>query len=423
MDPLADDPDLLRLRRNPLLICGFHALHMALFPIAVLTLFLRDPIGLRMFDVFVLQAAFGATIAVLEFPSGYIADRIGYRRTLIAAAALQVLGWTAYAAAFDFWSVLAAEQLLAISIALISGADTALLYESLLALREEGSFGRWYGRYRSLGSAAEGTAALAGSLLFVHWPRLPFMLQAGLWLVALVIALALVEPARARGPAIATLTRVRALLRYAALDEPRLRILVILFVALGLPSYVMVWILPTYVQSGGLSAAWLGPIWAAASYVVALSSLASPIVGQRLGLPAALGICVVLVGVGYGGLGLTHASWGFCFYFALCLCRGVQLPLLHHEEHRLIPSSDRAALLSLNSLAFRATFVLVGPLIGYALDHADQHDVLLYTGALFTLLAAGAWLRFTRSRTMAAIDNPELPPLAETARPPGRSSA
>jgi MFS family permease len=401
MDPPDDESDLRRLRRNPLLVCGLHALHMALFPIAVLTLFLRDQIGLRMFDVFLLQAAFGAMVAVLEFPSGYVADRIGYRRTLITAAVLQVIGWAAYAAATDFWSVLAAEQLLAASVALISGADTALLYESLLAMREEGTFTRWYGRYRSLGGASEGTAALAGSLLFVHWPRLPFVLQACLWVCALGLALALLEPPRERGPEMTTRARVSGLLRYA-LDSPRLRALVILCVALSLPSYVMVWVLPAYVQDSGVSAAWLGPIWAAASYVVALSSLASPYIGERFGLHAALGACVAMVAIGYAGLGLTHASWGFCFYFVLCVNRGVQLPLLHHEEQRMITSSDRAALLSLNSLAFRASFVLIGPLIGYALDHMDQHTVLLWAGVLFALFAAVAWLRLAAAKSAAA---------------------
>lgn len=402
MDPRDDAPEQRRLRRNPLLLCGFHGLHMALFPIAVLTLFLRDQIGLRMFDVFVLQAAFGATVAVLEFPSGYVADRIGYRRTLIAAAAVQFVGWAAYAAATDFASTLIAEQVIAASLALISGADTALLYETLLALREEGSFTRWYGRCRSVGNASEGTAALIGSALFVHWPRLPFVLQSLLWLLALALALLLVEPARERGPAMTALARVRGLLRFAALDSPRLRALVALFVALSLPTFVMVWILPAYVQEGGVSAAWLGPIWAAANYTIALTSLAAPWVGQRLGLRAAIAACVVLIAVGYGGLGLTHAAWGFCFYFALCVTRGVQLPLLHHEEQRLIPSSDRAALLSLNSLAFRSAFVLVGPLIGHALDLVDHHTVLLCAGAVFTLLAASAWLWFGASPAVPA---------------------
>jgi predicted MFS family arabinose efflux permease len=408
LDPEHHDPDLRRLRRNAPLVCAFHALHMALFPIAVLTLFLRDELGLRMFDVFVLQAAFGAMVALLEFPAGYVADRIGYRRTLIAAAVLQLIGWTAYTRATDFVSVLLAEQFLAASLALISGADTALLYETLLALREETGFARWYARYRSLGSASEGTAALVGSLLFVHWPRLPFVLQSLLWVGAFALVLPLVEPTRDRGPELSTFARVRGLLRYAAFDQPRLRSVVTLYVALSLPTFVMVWILPPYVQESGVSPAWLGPIWAASNYAIALSSLWAPRIGERLGLRGALGMCVLLIAVGYGGLGLTHASWGFCFYLALCVCRGVQIPLLHHEEQRLIPSSDRAALLSLNSLAFRSSFVLVGPVIGHALDLVDQHTVLLCAGAAFTLIAASAWLWFVQSQALARHPAEEL---------------
>jgi hypothetical protein len=142
-----------------------------------------------------------------------------------------------------------------------------------------------------------------------------------------------------------------------------------------------------------VNAAYLGPIWAGASYTVALAAWSAPRFAQRVGLSSALGACVLLVAVGYSGLGLTHAAYGFLFYFVLSVVRGLQLPLLHTEEQRLIPSSDRAALLSFNSLLFRATFMLVGPVVGYALDHQDRHMVLLGVGALLTLCAGAAWLR------------------------------
>lgn len=407
MDPQAE-PDLTRLRRNPLLICGFHAVHMGMFPIAILTLFLRD-IGLSMFDVFVLQAIFAAMIAALEFPSGYLADRIGYRPTLIVGAALQVIGWFGYVAADGFASALAAELVLAVSLSMISGADSALLYESLLGVGDERLFARWFGRYRSLGNLAEGSAALIGSLVFVHAPRLPFALQSGLWLIAIALGYALLEPVRDRGPVSSTRERMQKLVRYAALDAPRLRAIVALLVTLMLPAYAMVWILPTYVEAAGVSAGWLGPIWAAASYTVALGSIGSTWLGRRFGLHATLALCIALIAVAYLGLGLTHAWYGFGFYFALCLARGVQLPLLHHEEQRLIPSSDRASLLSLNSLVFRGTFALTGPIIGYALDHADHHDVLLWMGALFFAASASAWLSFVAAR--------ELPGLPRRSQP------
>lgn len=399
--PFQPSPE--RLRRNPWLLCAFHAGNTALFPIAVFTLFLRDEVGLGLFHVFVLQAIFACAIALLEFPSGYLADRWGYRRVLFVASLFAVLGWLAYALAVDFFTVVIGELLLAVAVSLISGADSALLYETLLAQREEASFPRWYGRYRAFGNIAEGTAALIGAYVFVRAPRAPFVIQIALCSVNLVLSHAMCEPPRDRGQDLPAFERVRGLVRFVAFGEPRLRAVVALVVALSLPSYVMVWVLPAYVADAGINAAFMGPIWAAASYTVALASWSSPRLAQRIGATQALGLCVLLVAAGYLGLGLSHATFGFLFYFALCTVRGVQLPLLHTEEQRLVPSSDRAALLSLNSLVFRAAFVLIGPVIGYALDHAATHRVLLGVGAVLTLAAGTAWVRLASTERQAYV--------------------
>jgi predicted MFS family arabinose efflux permease len=394
---------LQRLQRNPVLLCAFHAGNMALFPIAVLTLFLRDELGLGLFHVFLLQAIFACAVAVLEFPSGYLADRWGYRRVLLVATVFAVLGWLGYAFAFDFATLVAGELLLAVAVSLISGADSALLYETLLALRDEASFPRWFGRYRAIGNVAEGTAALAGAYLFVRSPRAPFAIQVALTAINLALSHALCEPPRDRGQDLPAFERVRGLVRYVALGPPRLRAVVALVVALSLPSYVMVWVLPAYVADAGINPAFMGPIWAAASYTVALASWSSPRLAQCIGTLRTLGSCVMLVAAGYLGLGLTHAAYGFLFYFALCTVRGLQLPLLHTEEQRLVPSSDRAALLSLNSLVFRAAFVLLGPVIGYALDHADTHRVLIGVGMTLTLAAGTAWTRLASTERQAYV--------------------
>jgi hypothetical protein len=42
--------------RNPLLLCAYHALSMALFPVAVFTLFWRDDLGLDMTQIMIVQA-------------------------------------------------------------------------------------------------------------------------------------------------------------------------------------------------------------------------------------------------------------------------------------------------------------------------------------------------------------------------------
>jgi predicted MFS family arabinose efflux permease len=132
-----------------------------------------------------------------------------------------------------------------------------------------------------------------------------------------------------------------------------------------------------------------------ANYSVALSSLFATRLFDRIELLRLLVVCVVLIAVGYAGMGLTHSLWGVGFYLVLTTMRGLFAPPLGHQEQRLIPSADRAGFLSLRSLTFRGTFLVVGPIVGFAIDGYGQHIVLLVVGAsmVTVCLAAIANLR------------------------------
>lgn len=375
------------LTRNPPLLCAYHALQMALFPMAVITLFWKDTLGLTMGEIMLLQGVFGLSVAVLEFPSGYVADRIGYRLSLFWGMLFAIVGWILHTAAVGFWSIALAEVFLGVGLSLISGSDTALLYESLLESGREAEYPRWYGRLRFCGESAEGTAALSAGLLFAVWPRLPMAVEVGVCVLDAALALALLEPARQRPPAHGNWAQVGAIVRHVTHDNPRLRAVMLLATALGMTTFVPVWIIAVYARGAGVPVGWLGPLWAAANYSVALGSLASPHLGRRLGVRGAIGLCIALGLAGYLGLGLSHALFGFAFYFLLTLMRGLHGGVLHIEEQRLIPSSNRAGFLSLRSLLFRASFLVIGPAVGWGMDHWGEHAVLLLAGPALALLS------------------------------------
>ena len=67
----------------------------------------------------------------MELPTGYVADRIGYRRALAIGASLWVVGWGFYVIARSFGGAVAAEIALGAGMAFISGSDSALLWVSL----------------------------------------------------------------------------------------------------------------------------------------------------------------------------------------------------------------------------------------------------------------------------------------------------
>jgi MFS family permease len=407
-DLTLSDHTKARLQRNAMLACVSQGLVMALFPIATFSLFLTRELGVSLFDVFVLQAVFGLVVALLEVPSGYLADRVGYRVSMICGAVIGALGWAAYYFVWDFGSALCAEILLAISVSLLSGADTALLYESLRALGKQYTFTLWYSRFRATSCIAEGSAALIGAWLFASNVRAPFAVQTGIWLLNVVAVALMAEPPRVQGKSLPVGLRLASIARFALHGSPRLRAVFGLFLALSLPSYTALWLIAVYIERAGNDAALVGPIWAAASFAAAGSSLLVPWLERRFGGLSVLAVCVLLIPIGYAGLGLSYAAWGFAFYFALCIVRGLQMPILHREEQDLIPSSDRATLLSIRNLLFRGAFVVVGPLAGKAVDAYGMHNALLGGGFLFTLFAAVAWTHFAHVERPAHVPSAAL---------------
>lgn len=372
---------------------------MALFPVAVLTLFWKHSIGLDMAEILLLQGLFGLSMAVFEFPSGYIADRVGYRRTLISASVVSVAGWLVYSVADTLGTVLLAEVLLGLSLSLVSGCDSALLYESLLETGDEESFARWTGRVRFWGQSAEGTAALLAGVLYAWAPRLPFLMEIGVWFLNLVVAWRLVEPRRHLPVVGGHVENARRIVRTALVTNRKMTAVFALAIVLGLSSFIPVWLVPLYAQEGGVPIVWLGPVWAVANYTVALGSLASDPGRRRFGLVPLLGAGIALIAVGYAGLGLSHTLFGFAFYFCLTTMRGFVGPALAHQEQRLIPTADRAGFLSFRSLLFRLCFLVVGPVMGAAIDRHGQHDVLLVAGMMLVTVSivSLAWAQRQRA--------------------------
>jgi MFS family permease len=381
-----------RLRRNPPLLCALRAMQMALFPMAILSVFLVRQVEFGVTEIMLLQGVFGLAMLLFEFPSGYLADRIGYRRCLIIAFVLWIFGWSIYGYATSWAQVAAAELLLGVGMAMISGCDTALLYESLLADGREPTFARWSGRQTFFGQIAEGGAALVAGLLFAIAVHLPFVAQAIASAIGLGVALALVEPHRARPGFGDGLTQIKGMLRHVAHENPELRAVFFAAIVLGLASFVPVWTVQLYAVDVGMPEPWLGPMWAIANFCVAIAALLSDRLFGSRSVALMVSLCTALIVAGYLGLGLSHTWWGVGFYYCLTIMRGLQHPAISHREQRLVPSSDRAGFISLRSMVFRLGFLAVGPAVGWAVDRHGQHPVMLALALGFGLAGLlAAW--------------------------------
>lgn len=380
---------------NPRLLVALSALQFTLFPMPIITLFWTDQIGMSLTDVIVLQAVFGLAVVLCEFPSGYLADRVGYRTSLLVGAALWAAGWLAYARSASFGTVLVAEVILGAGAAFISGADRALLWVSLEAAGRGGEYTRWEGRVRAAAQTSEATSAAAGGWLYAIHPRLPFWLQIPTAVLALASIVALSEGPRAPSTEHRShLARALHIVRFTLGRHRRLRAAMALAVALGLSSFVMVWLIQPYMQGRGVPISWFGPLWATAHLWLAGVSLASAGIVGALGVRATLFGCCLLVPVGYAGLAASTSAWGVVFYLFFMTLRGLQGPILARVMQEDAPPEDRASVLSLAALLFRLSFVLAGPPIGALVDRLGMEAALAVLGVVFTVAGLAALLAF-----------------------------
>ncbi len=388
--------------RTPRLLVAFGGLSYLLFPIPIITLFWKDQIGLSLTEIMLLQAIFGSASVLVEFPSGYVADRVGYRTSLLAGTALWTVGWVLYAIGDTFAGIALAETVLGAGHAFVSGADAALLFSSLAGADEVAGYRRWEGRVRAAGQACEAASSAVGGWLYALAPRLPIWLQVPVALAG-VATVARMEDTRTRA-AVTTGHGGRMWRVFRdAVSHPRLRSAMLLSVVLGQSTFVMVWLIQPWMQRRGIAPAWFGPLWAAAHVWLAFVSLASARVADACGVRATLVACALLAVAGYATLALVDAAWAVVFYLCFMTTRGLQGPILATVIQADAPADDRASVLSLNALGFRLAFVACGPAIGALVDRIGLEPALEVLAITFAAAIGAALAVFARAHPGAVV--------------------
>jgi MFS family permease len=365
----------------------FAALKMMLFPMAIITVFWKDQIGLSLSEILLVNVFFSTANLLMEYPSGYVSDRLGYRFALVIACLFGISGWTAYLFAHTFWHVIGAELLLGVCYAFISGSDNALLYETLRDGGRTELYTRCDGRMAGWAQIGEAGGALCAGWMYVTAPLLPFMVQIGVWAVALAVALSLHEPTVQKGPKISShLHEALRISRYGLVEKKLLRATMLFGMLLGLASFYPVWLVQPFMQQCGVPLAWFGPVWAGANLMVALCAYHSHTMLAALGLRRMCLLFFVLIIGGYAGLGLTSVVGSFLFYFLLTAMRGFQGPILRSFLQQHSTRHMRASILSLHNLLFRLGYVVSGPLVGWVSDTRGLQTAFLILAGTFALL-------------------------------------
>ena len=374
------------MKRNIRILYAFKTMRAMIFTIPIIVPFFQEN-GLSQTEIFILQSAFAIGVMLLEVPSGYFADIFGRKKAMVAGAVVATIGYVMYSLAYGFWPILAAEMVLGAGLSFMSGADSALAYDSLVALGKKDKYRKFESRGFIFSSIAEASASLIGGLIAIASLRATLYAQVGIELALIPLALLLVEPKRTRRVTDDNPFRdVLKITKYALHGHSQIKWLIFYGAVVGTLTHTMVWLTQPYYQLVGVSLGWFGVLWTLQLIAMAIFAQFADKYERLLGKRKALASFVLMGVVAYGLLGAFPLIATLPVMLVYYFIRGVHMPVLQDYVNTLISSDIRATVLSVKNLAKQLLYTFLGPLIGVTMDLYSLQTALLFSGVVYGTL-------------------------------------
>lgn len=355
--------------------------------------------GMSMREIFQLQAVYSLTLMFFEVPTGYFADRAGRKTSILLGSFMGVAGYLIYSSSFGFWNFVVAEVALGIGQSLVSGADSAMLYDSLLAGKQSDKYTRFEGRVTSVGNFAEALAGIVGGLLAISSLRTPFYVQTAVAAIAIPAALSLVEPPVITKRIRLTAGQLFAVIRLTLHGNRKLKWNTLFSAVTGVSTLTMAWFAqPLFIQAG-IQVSWFGVIWAVLNVTVGIAAITAWKFEKRLG-PArtVISFAGILI-AGYLSLAVFPPYAGLSMLLLFYFARGIATPTLRNYINLISPTETRATILSVRNLVIRLLFVILGPFLGWLTDTFSLNTALAIAGTIFGLMMGITLYYFLKYKT------------------------
>lgn len=389
----------MRVERNLKLVWLFTAFTNMFFVVPVLVPYYIEQIGLGYREFLFGEAAFAAAIVLFDVPTGWISDVWRRKHTLVLGTIVWMLGlgclWIAHGLGF----VILAQGLMGIGYSLLSGTNTALIYDTLLSAGRESEYRKLEGKRLAISLYAIAGASVVGGFFYYVNPHLPIILSILMECAALITASLIDEPERHKRSAEKhPIIDIMETMKYALHGHAEIGFLIMFTATMFCSTKLIMWSQQPYYIALHLQKTIFGILMAVGYSLGGLSShLAHKLDGKvntfRALIYAWLAAFIVCIGaagiMGLPGIGLLMIG-GSCIY-------GSTSPRVNEAINRLVGSERRATILSTQSFMTNLLAIPISALTGWASGYGGV-QTSLFMIALWLFVAGtclAAW-KFSR---------------------------
>ena len=342
--------------------------------------------GLSLLQIGLLESIFHGTSLLCEIPSGMLADRFSYKTNLyLARLASIVSSILILFGQGNFWIYALAMMVSAWSYNFDSGTSTAFLYDSAVEAGQKD-------RYLQISSFLSGVAEVTRTLgtvvagFFIHgalaWT---YLIAIGLSLLSILLIFLMKEPESKSGERNhLTIKRILEVVKQEWQEKPVLFYWMFTYQLVGT---IMCMFYFYYQQKISDLASWqVSLIMLIGSGINLLAVYLASQIGKKWNSNQVFPVLVALTGVALFLVGVRTPFAYLSVYLLTNALYAVYQPIYYNELQSYLPSSVRATMLSINSMMFSLSMIVIFPLTGWLIDTCGFVAVFLVLG-LITLFS------------------------------------
>jgi len=343
-------------------------------------------------QVMFLQSYFTIMIFIFEIPCGAIADYISRKFSLFLGALLIAIAALVYSSTPNLGFFIVGETLWAFGEALVSGTDSALIYDTLKKMGREKDVAKISARNRSFFLAGIGLAGPLGSLFTLFMP-LQFVVTFMFFpfIIAAIIALTLKEPNHDLKKESEKSDNYLIILKSGIKELKNNKILRILAfdqVIVDALVFFMIWTYQLYLKDIGVQVVFFGFVAASLTVMQIVFTNLIPRIDEKINnkkrflllytlIPGIGFVLISMINVMFFGIILVVIIVGFGFSRNVMYINGI---------NKYIEGDNRATILSTINMIASCIRAILYPLVGY-LVMFDLGTVFLVIGITIIVLA------------------------------------
>jgi hypothetical protein len=342
--------------------------------------------GLSLLQIGILESIFHGTSLLCEIPSGMLADRFSYKTNLyLARLASIVSSILILFGQGNFWIYALAMMVSAWSYNFDSGTSNAFLYDSAVEAGQKD-------RYLQISSFLSGVAEVTRTLgtvvagFFIHgalaWT---YLIAIGLSFLSIILIYFMKEPmAKREKNEVLTFKMIVQQVRKEWQEKPVLFYWMLTYQLVG----TLMCMFYFYYQQkiSDLSGWQVSLVMLIGSGLNLLAIYVASQIGKKWNSNRVFPTLVALTGL---SLLLVFSGTPFAFLLVYLLTNtlyAVYQPIYFNDLQGYLPSSVRATMLSINSMLFSLSMIVIFPLIGWLIDRWGLVAVFLVLGLILLLI-------------------------------------